>query len=232
MAATNRAGVTSKAGFVTDTPAGTTRCSPMIATSSASRCSIGDVGARPAGEIDRRERSCHVERDAVMAGEDGEGIRADLVGHVPVGGDPVGAHHHAVHVAPGHHRAGCAVDEDGSSYAQAAQLPGGKAAPLHDRSGLVNPHRRTLAGFVSRSDDPQSGSVFGTGEGAGVAMSEHSAPGWEQVGSDPAQSPIALRVLGRDDHSLSQWIVRRQRPLYSPPEIHRRRSGGDQPGRR
>ena len=51
----------------------------------------GDVVAGGGGEVDGVEGRGDVEGDAVLLGEDGDGVGADLVGGVAVGGDAVGA---------------------------------------------------------------------------------------------------------------------------------------------
>ena len=64
-----------------------------------------DHDRRPVGgrEVDRGQRGGHHERHAMMAGQHGEAVGADLVGHAAVGGDPVGAGDHHVHL-PGRHQ--------------------------------------------------------------------------------------------------------------------------------
>ena len=91
MAVMYFAGVTSKAGFSMPTPSGVT-CTPLTwVTSRAARCSMGMRSPVAVAEVDGVEGRGDVEGDAVLFGEDGDGVGADLVGGVAVGGDAVGA---------------------------------------------------------------------------------------------------------------------------------------------
>ena len=47
-------------------------------------------------EIDRRDGRGDVERDAVLLRQHGDGVGADLVGDVAVGGDAIGADDHEI----------------------------------------------------------------------------------------------------------------------------------------
>ena len=57
------------------------------------RAALLDRNVRAVGraQIDRRQRRGDVERDVVLARQDGDAVGADLVRGVAVGGDPVGA---------------------------------------------------------------------------------------------------------------------------------------------
>ena len=74
----------------------------MCVTSWGDRCSIGILVAIRSFQIDGRKRSGDVERDAVLLGQHRDGVGADLVGDVAVGGDAVRAHDHRVNLALAH----------------------------------------------------------------------------------------------------------------------------------
>ena len=91
MAVTYFAGVTSKAGFSMATPCGVI-CLPLEwVTSRGGALLDGDVVAVGGCEVDGGPGGGDVEGDAVLLGEDGDAVGADLVGDVAVGGDAVGA---------------------------------------------------------------------------------------------------------------------------------------------
>ena len=62
-------------------------------------------------EVDGRQRRRDVERDAVLLGQHGDAVGADLVGGVAVGGDAVGADDDQVDQALAHQRAGHVVGD-------------------------------------------------------------------------------------------------------------------------
>src|SRR5207253_9327180 len=64
------------------------------------------------GGVDGRAGRRHVERDAVVAGEHGQPIGADLVGGIAVGGDAVGAGDDEVDEALLHHVGGRHVRDE------------------------------------------------------------------------------------------------------------------------
>ena len=100
------AGVTSKAGFRTSVPAGAMRTPRTIRTSSALRSSIGMAAPSGVSRSTELVGARDVERDAVASREDGQRVRADLVGRVAVGGHPVGADDDDVDLATRHQVAG------------------------------------------------------------------------------------------------------------------------------
>ena len=113
MAVTYFAGVTSKAGFSMATPCGVI-CLPLEwVTSRAARCSMGMLSPVAVLKVDGGPGGGDVERDAVLFGEDGDAVGADLVGDVAVGGDAVGADDDGLDAALAHERGGHVVAEDG-----------------------------------------------------------------------------------------------------------------------
>ena len=90
----------------------------------------GNVVAVGDGQVNGAGGSGDVEGDAVLMGEHGEGVGANLVGGVAVGGDAVGAGDDARDVALAHQHAGGGVGDERGRYAQLLKLPGGEARAL------------------------------------------------------------------------------------------------------
>ncbi len=91
MAVMYLAGVTSKAGFWMADAVGGHLLAVGVGDFGGGALLDGDVVAVGGGEVDGGEGGGYVEGDAVLFGEDGDGVGADLVGGVAVGGDAVGA---------------------------------------------------------------------------------------------------------------------------------------------
>ena len=144
------------------------------ATSASPRSSIGmSAPSRVAGSIGRGRRG-HVERHVVGVGQHRERVRADLVGDVAVGGDPIGTDHHRVDGARGEQRPGGGVDEHPVRDAEPVELPRGEPRALEHRAGLVDPHRHVRPPSCAARIDPERGPVPHAGERAGVAVREHA----------------------------------------------------------
>ena len=101
MAVMYFAGVTSKAGFWMAAPFGCHLLAVGVRDLGGGALLDGDLVAVRGGDVDGRERSGDVERDAVLLGEDGDGVGADLVGGVAVGGDAVGSDDDGLDACPG-----------------------------------------------------------------------------------------------------------------------------------
>src|ERR1019366_7944529 len=130
----------------------------------------GNLAAVGRGEIDGGNRRGHVERDAVLFGQDGYGVSADFVGHVSVGGDAIRADYDGSDFALLHHGSGHVVGDDGGGDAVFHQLPGGEARALQKGSRLVGVDVNLLALFNGRADNSKSRAVAGGGERSGIAV--------------------------------------------------------------
>src|SRR5581483_11364699 len=73
----------------------------------------GNGGAGGARLVDGGCGGGHVEGDAMVVSQHGERVGADLVGHVAVGGHPVGADDDAVDLTRRHEATGGHVGDDG-----------------------------------------------------------------------------------------------------------------------
>src|SRR6185437_14303334 len=94
---------------------------------------------RPAGGrlVNRGLRGGNHERDARPVCRQGEGVGADLVGHVAVGRHPVGPDDDRVGVSLADQERAGAVGREVVLNAKLAQFPGGEPRSLQQRTGLV-----------------------------------------------------------------------------------------------
>ena len=122
------------------------------------------------GQIDRRQRRGDVERQSMRIGQERDGVGADLVGDIAVGGDAVGADDDHVDVAAAHQRTGHAFGDDRGRDVFTHELPRRQPRALQERTGLVGKHPRHLALFGSRPNHAERGAIARCGEGAGVAV--------------------------------------------------------------
>ena len=155
----------------------------------------GNGSAIRGGEVDRGERRRHVERDAVLAREHGDGVGADLVGDVAVGRNAVGADDDEVDEPLAHQRSGHVVGDDGRRNAVAHEFPRGEAGALEERPRLVGQHLDLLALLVRGADDPEGRAVAGGGERAGVAVGEDARAAGHDLGAEGSHRPAARHVL-------------------------------------
>ena len=130
--------------------------------------------------VDRRARRDDVERDAVVASEDREGIRADLVGGVAVRGDPVGSRQDGVDLSRRHQRAGGGICDHGVRNSGRLELPGRQPGALEERSRLVDPDVREQALLPGALERAHRASVTAGREAARVAVRERPRPGAEE----------------------------------------------------
>ena len=178
--------MTSKAGL---------RAGKRAVTSAASRSSIGisaPVGGRRSSVERRRD---DVERDAVVRGEHGEAVRADLVRGVAVRRDPVGAGDDAVDLAAAIRCAAAesAITACGMPSASSSQAV--SRAPC--RSGRVSStqtcaSRPSLPGRAQRAERR---AVAAGGEPARVAVRERARAGREERGRVRGHAAAALDLV-------------------------------------
>ena len=127
-----------------------------------------------------------------MLGDHGQAVGADLVGHVAVRRDPVGAHEDDVRRIGREEGRGHVVGDHRDVHPCLAELPCRDAAPLEQRPGLVGVDADLLpllGGHVDRSQrraDPSGG------QRPRVAVGDDGAPVPEQLGGvlpDPSAHP-------------------------------------------
>ncbi len=154
-------------------PSGATGTPNTCVTSAAARCSIGICVARSERQVERGDRRRDVERHAVLLGQHGHRIGADLVGHVAVGGDAVRAHHHAAD-APGLQEVpGHVVGDQRGRDAVLLQFPDREPRALQEGPGLVGEDVDLLAGGDRGADHAERRAVARRGQRAGVAVRQH-----------------------------------------------------------
>jgi glutamate carboxypeptidase len=136
----------------------------------------GDGVAGRGGQIDGRPGAGDVEGYAVLLGQDSDAVGADLVGHIAIGGHPVGADDDGLDLALAH-EAGChVVAQDGGGDAVVHHLPGGEARALQERPRLIRVDVQLVAAFHGRADHSQGHAITAGGKGPGVAVGQHRLP--------------------------------------------------------
>jgi hypothetical protein len=105
----------------------------------------GDLVAGGESQVERGNGSGHVERNAVLMRQHRDGISSNLVGHVAVCGDAVGAHHHASDLAGVQKVSSHVVGDQGGGDTVVLQLPDGEPRALQERPGFIGVHIDVLA---------------------------------------------------------------------------------------
>ena len=100
----------------------------------------GNLLASGCAQVHTRPWRRHIERDGVLFGQHGDRIGADLVGHVAIGGNAVGAHDHGANLALAHHCARHIVRDHGGGDAIFVQLPCGETRALQKWPGFIGKH--------------------------------------------------------------------------------------------
>ncbi len=202
-----------------------------------------DRGAGRAGEVERRGRRGHHERHAVARGEHRERVGADLVGDRAVGGDPVGAHDHAVDPAAGQEGRRRRVGQQGDGDAVLDGLPRGETRTLQNRPGLAGEQHGQATLFVQDTHDPEGRADAAGGQRPGVAVRhDPQAPSGEQPRAVLTDGPAGRGVVlveppsGREGHGepfrRRSGLNRGHHPGERPREVDRRRPCRRQPPRR
>src|SRR5438105_14495770 len=99
----------------------------MVRDLSRSALLDGDLLAAGRCEVNGGPGRGDVKRNAVLLGEDGDGISADLVGDVAVGGDAIRPDDDCADLAETHHGAGHVVRNDSGGDSVMLKFPGGEA---------------------------------------------------------------------------------------------------------
>jgi len=166
----------------------------------------------------------------------GDGVGADLVRRVTVGGDAVGADHDAVDQALRHERTGAGVGDQAERDPLALELPRGEPRALQERARLVYPDHADLAGRPGGLDDADRRAIPRRGEGARVAVGEHPRALGEEGRAVLAHPEVGLEVLGVNRLRAGEQIPHHRVPSralrvgedlvgasQSPAQVHRRR---------
>ena len=189
-----------------------------LSTSSGSRASIGIASPDGSAPVDRRRRQRDVERHVVVARGERLVVGADLVAHVAVARDAIGADEHDVDVA--------AAASAGRSRCRRTACAECRAAPAPMRSGS-----RPASAAASRCTQTCSGSPSACARNSGaVAVPQPqvaSAPAlqWVMTLTGPG---LALRDAAQQrDAVLADRVIDRRRPRrrsHRPRATRRRRA--------
>ena len=189
-------------------------------------------------QVDRRRGRSDVEGHLMSIGEHRKGVRADLVGHVAVGRDPVGTHDHDVDIAAREQRAGHRVGDDRVGNPEPTELPRGEPRTLEQGPSLVDPNLHPLVRLRRGPDHTQRGAVPDGGQRPGVAMRQRTRAVIDQGGAERAERAVpgnvsvgdALRF--RERRRRTPGRVRGKGALDSPREVHRGWPGPREASRR
>jgi hypothetical protein len=171
-----------------------------------------------------------VERDRVVGREDRERIGTDLVRRVTVRRDPVGPREHVRDLAAGHEQGRRGVRYDRVGDSRPFEFPGGQAAPLEQRAGLVYEHLPENPTREGRPEGPDRAPVAAGREAARIAVRERARARAEQVGRVLAHLPAALHLLFVDLPGSRARIDGAANLAERPGEVHRRGAGRKEDG--
>ena len=139
-----------------------------------------------------------VEGDAVVARERREGVGADFIRHVAVGGDAVGSDDDGVDGAAPHERPRRRIRDEARLYPFAPQLPRGEARALQQRAGFCGVNALQPVLRPRRADDSERRPVAAGRKRARVAVSERAASPRDELRAVDADSPVAFDVFAVD----------------------------------
>ena len=142
--------------------------------------------------------------------------RADLVGDITVGRDPVGPEHDRVDRSSRDQPGGGRVDDQLVRDSECPQLPHGQPGTLQQRARLGGDHPVKRPAPGERRHDGQSGAVTGRRERPGVAMGEHTTDIGEQFGARVAHGAAGGELVVVDP------LGRGQRGFEAPASAPRR----------
>ena len=159
-----------------------------------------------------------------MRGGDGKAVGADLVGGVPVRGDPVGSGDDAIDLPESHQMRRGRICDHRMRDPERLELPGRQPRPLEERPRLVDEHARERSPLPRRPERPHRRAVAARREPSRVAVGERARRRPEELG----------RVRGHSHAPRDLFLVQRSRPLgrrivanllERPHEVDRRGAG-------
>lgn len=130
----------------------------------------GDIVTVVALEIDSRDGGDGVEGDAVVLGDNSEGVGTDLVGEVSIGGNTISADEDALDLSLLHQVSSHVIANDSVRDALLLKFEGRKASSLKQRTSLINVDVNLLSLAMSRTNDSQSSTNSNGGERTSVAV--------------------------------------------------------------
>ncbi len=164
-----------------------------------------------------------------------QGVGANFVRHVAVGGNTVCPHPHGVHLPFCHQAGGHGVGNQLIRHAQLAQFPCGQPAALQQRTGFIHPDIAHLAFLMHAGNHAQRGTDARRRQPAGVAVGQQTAAGLHQrtarLRNRVAKPFVFVNQAQRFCHQRRNERLLPQRQLHAVEIVHqvdRRRTGGAQ----
>ncbi len=146
-------------------------------------------------EIKSAPRSGHIERHPMGPRQDGERIRPDLVGRIPVGRNAIGAREDALNSPFPHDLPGHRVANQRGVQTPLHQLPGGQSGPLQKRPCFVHENVQPFPLILRGKENREGRTVLGSGKSPRVAMRKDTGPIGQQFGTVPTDGPASCHVF-------------------------------------
>ena len=143
-------------------------------------------------------------------------IRADLVGNIAIGGDPVRAEKDFLRLAGAQEISSHIIADDLVGNAILLQFPGRQACPLQTRTGLIHQHMDMLALFMRRADDTQRRAPIHHCQRAGIAMMDDGIAIVDQCRAMFAHAFVDLHIFIGNSLGFFQMPM-----LVTPPGSYR-----------
>ncbi len=131
----------------------------------------------------------------MVACQDRDAVRTNLIGHVTVCRYPVGAHHDFVYPARAHEVSRHTVGDERCGYPLLLKLPGREARPLAERPGLVHIDMDAFALFHRRPHHSKGRAVSHTCKRARIAVREDAVTALDECGTRLPEAPVRPHVL-------------------------------------
>ena len=133
----------------------------------------GNLGARSDLQVERGERSRHIEWHAVLLRQDGDRVGADLVRDIAIRGNAVRADHDAADATASQEMSGHIVGDQRGRNAVVRQLPGRQPRALQKRPCFIRENVDLLSGLHRRADHSERRPVARRRQRPRVAMRQH-----------------------------------------------------------
>ena len=155
----------------------------------------GDFRPGGQGQVHGAGGGGHIKGQLIFPSQHGQGVGADFIGGIPIGGDAVGPGNDAADVAALHQQAGGGIHNQRRRDAQLLKLPSGQPRSLQKGTGFGVEHLKPPAGFPRGPDDAQGRAIGRGRQGPGVAMGQHGPALRQQGFAQVAHPPVDVLVL-------------------------------------
>ena len=167
-------------------------------------------------------------------GQNGNGVGADFVSGVSIGGDAIRPDDDSLHLTFPHYLGCHTIANQGRSDAPLRELPRGQPGSLEKRASFVDEYVKLLPLILGREEHRQCRPIFGRCQAASVAMREHAAVVGQEFSAIPADGVAHGPVLFMNRPGLRKQVSFPKcgflHSLQSPEQIHRRRPAGSEIG--